>query len=197
MGLIKISGSYLPDQVAGAIAGYARYGEDAVIRTIGARAGYVALKSLIKANVYLEGDGIRVAVTSRFVPIEIEDVERTAIEMPILIWPAEPEADGEELEAESAQVVRVSNRTLPKGAAGAIAGYIRQGRHPVVQAIGEDAAYVALKAVILAQKFLTEEGIAIATVPNYHELDLDGRERTAIRLPVMVTEAGAPPPNLL
>lgn len=195
--IIKISGASPPDKVAGSIAAFARLGEDPAIHIIGARAGYVALKALITANRYLEGDGIRVATRPRFVTLEIDGREETAIEMPVLLGPTAPEEDGEEeLEAESVQVIRVSSSTLPKGAAGAIAGNIRKGRRPIVLAIGEVAAYAALKAIVLAQIYLAEEGIDIATVLNYHELEVEGQKRTAVQLRVMAAPAGEPASDL-
>lgn len=187
--IIKVSGTSLPDQVAAAIAALVRLDQASTIRIIGAQAGYVALKALVIANRYLEGDGLRVAARPRFVTLELDGREQTAVEMPLLVWPAEAQADEEEPEADSVQVVRVAHHTRPKAAAGAIAGIVREGRRPVVQAIGEEAGYAALKALALAQKFLAQEGIDIAAVPDYHELDLDGRERTAIRLPVTAVPA--------
>jgi stage V sporulation protein S len=195
--IIKISGTSLPDHVAGSIATLVRLDQASTIRIIGAAAGYVALKALIAANRYLEGDRMRVATRPRFVTLEVDGREQTAVEMPLLVGPAAADADGEEEpEAESVQVVRVSSNTLPKGAAGAIASIIRQGCRPIVQAIGADAAYISLKAIVLAQKFLAEEGIDIATVPNYHEIEVEGRERTAIRFPVTAVPAGEPASDL-
>ncbi len=111
--------------------------------------------------------------------LQVDGREQTAIEMPLLVGRPLGEEGEEEPEAESVQVIRASSNTLPKGAAGAIANIIRLGRRPIVQAIGADAAYVSLKAIVLAQKFLAEEGIDIDTVPNYHEIEIAGRERTA------------------
>ena len=62
-----------------------------------------------------------------------------------------------------------------------------------MQAIGRDCTYTALKAVIIAQQYLAEEGIAIATQPYAHRVEIDGRVLQAVLLPVAVLPAGAPP----
>lgn len=180
--IIKISGTSLPDQVAASIATLVRLGEASTIRIIGAQAGYVALKALVIANRYLAGDGFRVATRPRFVTLEVDGREQTAVEMPLLVGPAGAPADEAEPEANSVQVVRVANHTRPAAAAGAIAGVVRKGRRPVVQSIGEEAGYAALKALALAQKFLAQDGIDIAAVPRYEDVEIEGLRRTAVQL---------------
>ena len=78
--------------------------------------------------------------------------------------------------------VKASSRTA--AVAGAIAGVIREHKHAEVQAIGAGAVNQAIKAIVLAKGYLAEEGVAIAAVPEFVDVEIDGKVRTAIKLVV-------------
>ena len=86
-------------------------------------------------------------------------------------------------------VIKVSAHSRSTAVAGAIAGVIRvhQG-HAEVQAIGASAVNQAVKAVAIARTYLTLDGIEIACLPEFVEVDIEGQERTAVRLVVVTRE---------
>jgi stage V sporulation protein S len=81
-------------------------------------------------------------------------------------------------------VIKVSARSRTAAVAGAIAGVIREAQHAEVQAIGAGAVNQALKAIVIAKGYLAEEGINVFCDPSFVEVEIDGQERTAIRIVV-------------
>ena len=75
--------------------------------------------------------------------------------------------------------VRAVSRTA--AVAGAIAGVIRDEKHAEIQAIGAGAVNQAIKAMVLAKNFLDQDGIDIAFVPEFVNVEIDGKVRTAIK----------------
>jgi stage V sporulation protein S len=53
-----------------------------------------------------------------------------------------------------------------------------------VQAIGAGAVNQAVKAVAIARGYLKEDGIDVVCLPEFATVDINGKERTAIRLVV-------------
>jgi len=84
------------------------------------------------------------------------------------------------------EIVKVSSRTPPKLAAGAIAALIRDGKKAEVQAIGAGAANQAIKAIAIARGFMKLEDVEIICVPAFTEVEIEGVEKTAIQLIVEV-----------
>ncbi|GAP63025.1 MAG: stage V sporulation protein S [Ardenticatenia bacterium] len=82
------------------------------------------------------------------------------------------------------EVLKVSARSRSTAVAGAIAGVIREGNVAEVQAIGAGAVNQAVKAVAIARTYLEEDGIDIVCIPSFVEIDIDGQERTAVKLTV-------------
>lgn len=87
-------------------------------------------------------------------------------------------------EETQSQVLKVSATSRSTALAGAIAGVIRERRHVEVQAIGAGAVNQAVKAIAIARGYLEEDGIDIAFIPVFIEIEIDGNERTAIRFEV-------------
>jgi len=79
-------------------------------------------------------------------------------------------------------VIKVAARSRTAAVAGAIAGVMREVSRAEVQTIGAGAVNQALKAIIIAKGYLAEEGVDIICVPSFVEVDIDGQERTAIRI---------------
>lgn len=82
------------------------------------------------------------------------------------------------------EVIKVSANSRSTAVAGAIAGVIRDNRSAEVQAIGASAVNQAIKAIAIARGYLELDGITIVCVPSFTEVDIDGNERTAVRLSV-------------
>ncbi len=84
------------------------------------------------------------------------------------------------------EVIKVSARSRSTAVAGAIAGVIREQQYAEVQAIGASAVNQSIKAVAIARGYLDEDGIAIACIPFFTEVDIQGLERTAVKLAVWI-----------
>ena len=78
--------------------------------------------------------------------------------------------------------IRVSANSRTSAVAGAIAGVIREHKHAEVQAIGAAAVNQAVKALVLATGFLKEDGILISCVPEFADVTIEDKVRTAIKL---------------
>jgi stage V sporulation protein S len=85
-------------------------------------------------------------------------------------------------------IIKVSAHSRSTAVAGAIAGVIRDHGHAEVQAIGASAVNQAVKAVAIARAYLTLDGIEIACLPEFVEVDIEGQERTAVRLVIVTRE---------
>ena len=81
-------------------------------------------------------------------------------------------------------IIKVSSRSRTAAVAGAIAGTYRENNCAEVQAIGAGAVNQAIKAAVIAKGYLAEEGKPIVFVPSFVAVDIDGDERTAIRISI-------------
>lgn len=81
-------------------------------------------------------------------------------------------------------LVRVAATSRTTSVAGAIAGIVREQGRVDVQAIGAGAVNQAVKAIAIARGYLELDDIQIACVPEFSEVLIDGKERTAMRLAV-------------
>ncbi|MCB2214202.1 stage V sporulation protein S [bacterium] len=81
-------------------------------------------------------------------------------------------------------VIKVSANSRTAAVAGAIAGVMREHRYAEVQSIGAGAVNQAIKATILAKGYLVNDGIDIICVPEFVDVDIDGKVRTAIKLTI-------------
>lgn len=81
-------------------------------------------------------------------------------------------------------IIKVKANSRTAAVAGAIAGVIREKRHADVQAIGAGAVNQAVKALVLAKGYLAEDGISIVCIPEFVEVEIDSKVRTAVKLVV-------------
>ena len=79
-------------------------------------------------------------------------------------------------------IIKVSANSRTSAVAGAIAGVIRESKHAEVQAIGAGAVNQAVKALVLAVGYLKEDGIQVVCVPEFADVTIDEKVRTAIKL---------------
>lgn len=82
----------------------------------------------------------------------------------------------------SVEMIKVSASSRSTAVAGAIAGVIREHGRAEVQSIGAGAVNQAIKAVAIARGYLKEDGFDIVTIPYFNDIEIDGNERTALRL---------------
>lgn len=81
-------------------------------------------------------------------------------------------------------IIKVSSSSRTSAVAGAVAGVIREHNRAEVQAIGAGAVNQAVKAVAIARGYLQEDGLDVICIPEFTTVDIEGKERTAIRLVV-------------
>ncbi|HKY83232.1 MAG TPA: stage V sporulation protein S [Anaerolineales bacterium] len=81
-------------------------------------------------------------------------------------------------------VIKVSAGSRTSSVAGAIAGMVREHHRAEVQAIGAGAVNQAVKATAIARGYLLEDGINVVCLPEFTTVDIEGKERTAVRLVV-------------
>jgi stage V sporulation protein S len=79
-------------------------------------------------------------------------------------------------------IIKVSANSRTSAVAGAIAGVIREHKHAEVQAIGASAVNQAVKALVLATGYLKNDEINIACVPEFVDVEIEDKVRTAIKL---------------
>jgi stage V sporulation protein S len=79
-------------------------------------------------------------------------------------------------------IIKVSSESRTSAVAGAIAGVVRENNRADVQAIGAGAVNQAVKAIAIARGYLQEDGLDVVCMPEFTTVDIDGKERTAIRL---------------
>ncbi len=79
-------------------------------------------------------------------------------------------------------ILKVSANSRPTSVAGAIAGVIREKGSVEVQAVGAGAANQAIKSVAVARGYMAPAGVELICVPAFTNIEIDGAERTAIRL---------------
>jgi stage V sporulation protein S len=85
---------------------------------------------------------------------------------------------------DSAEILKVSTHSRPSAVAGAIAGVIRSQGHADVQAVGAGATNQAIKSIAIAREYLRPNGLDLAVVPAFVDIEIDNEERTAIRLEI-------------
>ena len=81
-------------------------------------------------------------------------------------------------------LIKVSATSRTAAVAGAIAGIVREHHRAEVQAIGAGAVNQAVKALILATGYLRLDGIHVRCVPEFADITIEDKVRTAIKLVV-------------
>ena len=78
-------------------------------------------------------------------------------------------------------IIKVSAHSRSSAVAGAIAGVMRDTHHAEVQAIGASAVNQAIKAIAIARGYLVPDELDILCFPEFVDVDIEGKERTAIK----------------
>jgi stage V sporulation protein S len=81
-------------------------------------------------------------------------------------------------------MIKVSATSRTSAVAGAIAGVVREHHRAEVQAIGAGAVNQAIKALVLATGYLKGDGINVTCVPEFADVTIEDKIRTAIKLVV-------------
>lgn len=82
------------------------------------------------------------------------------------------------------EMIKVSATSRTSAVAGAIAGVVREHKRAEVQAIGAGAVNQAVKALVLATGYLRSDGINVVCVPEFVDVEIEEKIRTAVKLVV-------------
>ena len=78
--------------------------------------------------------------------------------------------------------LKVSAKSNPNKVAGAIAGAVKEEGKVEIQTIGAGSLNQAVKALAIARGFLAPSGINLIMKPGFQDIEIDGEERTAIKM---------------
>jgi stage V sporulation protein S len=82
------------------------------------------------------------------------------------------------------EMIKVSANSRTSAVAGAIAGVVREHKRAEVQAIGAGAVNQAVKALVLATGYLKNDSILVVCIPEFADVTIDDKVRTAIKFVV-------------
>jgi stage V sporulation protein S len=82
------------------------------------------------------------------------------------------------------EMIKVSANSRTSAVAGAIAGVVRENKRAEVQAIGAGAVNQAVKALVLATGYLKNDGLNVVCIPEFADVTIDDKVRTAIKIVV-------------
>ena len=80
------------------------------------------------------------------------------------------------------ETLKVSAKSNPNSVAGALANVFRDKGTVEIQAIGAGALNQAIKAIAIARGFVAPSGVDLVCVPAFAEVQVEGEERTGIKL---------------
>lgn len=80
------------------------------------------------------------------------------------------------------EMIKVSSKSVPNSVAGAIASMIRVNKKIQIQVIGAAALNQAIKSIAIARGYIVPTGEELVCIPSFHDLMIDDKEITAIRL---------------
>ena len=80
------------------------------------------------------------------------------------------------------EILKVSAKSNPNSVAVALAGVLREKGGAEIQAIGAGALNQAIKSIAIARGFVAPGGLDLVCVPAFTDIEIEGEERTAIKL---------------
>lgn len=79
-------------------------------------------------------------------------------------------------------VLKVSSKSKPNSVAGALANAFKTKGSVEIQAIGAGALNQAIKSIAIARGYVAPTGKDLICIPAFSDIQIDGEERTAIKL---------------
>ena len=80
------------------------------------------------------------------------------------------------------EVLKVSTKSNPNSVAGALAAVIKDKNVVEIQAVGAGSLNQAIKAIAIARGYVAPTGKDLVCVPAFTDIEINGEERTAIKL---------------
>lgn len=81
-------------------------------------------------------------------------------------------------------MLKVSSRSNPISVAGALTRVLKEEGKAEMQVIGAGALNQAVKAIAIARGYVAPSGMDLVCIPSFVDLEIEGRERTGIKLGV-------------
>ncbi len=82
------------------------------------------------------------------------------------------------------EILKVSARSNPGAAAGAIANSVRERGEAYLQVVGPRAVNQAVKAIAIARGYLAPSGVDLYFTPGFTSILIDEQEKTAIHFSI-------------
>ena len=82
------------------------------------------------------------------------------------------------------EMIKVSANSRTSAVAGALAGVVREHKRAEVQASGAGAVNPAVKSLVLATGYLKNDNSMVVCVPEFADVTIDDKVRTAIKFVV-------------
>lgn len=79
-------------------------------------------------------------------------------------------------------ILPVSSTSDHRSVGSAIVRFHDEGQEVELQAVGQAASYLAVKAVIAARRWLSDRNFVVWILPSFRVVNVSGRERTALVL---------------
>ena len=80
------------------------------------------------------------------------------------------------------ETLKVGTKSNPNSVAGALANVFREKGSVEIQAIGAGALNQAIKAIAIARGFVAPGGHDLVCIPAFTEVEINGSDRTGIKL---------------
>lgn len=85
-------------------------------------------------------------------------------------------------------ILKVASDSKPASVAGALLAALEKEDEVALQAIGAGAVNQSIKAIASARNFITSDEVDLITIPAFVDVEIDGENRTAMRLIVETRE---------
>lgn len=82
-------------------------------------------------------------------------------------------------------VLKVAATSVPSTVAGALANNLREGKSVEMVAMGARSVNQAVKAIAIAREYLRADFIDLSCRPEFIHLNLEGEEKSAIKLVIL------------
>ena len=82
------------------------------------------------------------------------------------------------------EILKVSSKSNPSKVAGAIANIFRENGNVELQTIGAGSLNQAIKAIAIARGYIIPTGKELICIPSFHDLTVNEKCITAIRLTI-------------
>ena len=80
------------------------------------------------------------------------------------------------------EVLKVSSKSKPNSVAGALANAFRDKQVVEIQAVGAGSLNQAIKAIAIARGYVAPTGKDLVCIPAFRDIEIDGLDRTAIKI---------------